>query len=211
VHYFNDQDQGAQVVQEIRASGGAAELFSGDIRDSQAAKTLVDAVVERWTRLDVLVNNAGIARDNPILKMTDEEWRDVIDTNLSGTFWMMREAARVMARQESGVILNVSSLMAVRGGFGNANYSASKAAVIALTKSAARELGRFHIRVNAIMPGFHETQMSAHLSSERREKLMAEHPLGHSTRAADLAAFMVALAENHSISGQVFNVDSRIP
>src|SRR5947209_15504670 len=121
---------------------------------------MVDAAVVRWGRLDVLVNNAGITRDRTLMKMTNGEWNDVIDVNLSGAFWCLREAARVMSKEKSGHIINIASLMAMKPGFGNANYSASKAGLVALTKAAARELGRFQITVNAVLPGFHETEMS---------------------------------------------------
>jgi NAD(P)-dependent dehydrogenase (short-subunit alcohol dehydrogenase family) len=207
-----EQTAKAQAVVKEARSQGAAEIdvFPADIRHSDQASALIEAVVKRWGRLDVLVNNAGITRDRTILKMTDEEWTDVLAVNLTGPFWCLRAAAQIMIRQGQGSILNVASIMGYRGGFGNANYSASKAGLVALTKSAARELGRFQIRVNAVLPGFHETDMSAPLPPERRQKLLAEHPLGRSTRLDDLAAMTISLVENPSISGQVYNVDSRI-
>jgi 3-oxoacyl-[acyl-carrier protein] reductase len=199
------------VVQEARGQGALEiDVFPADIRDSAQAAALVNAVAQRWGRLDVLINNAAITRDRTILKMTDEEWTDVLAVNLTGAFWCLRAAAQVMIRQGGGSILNVASIMGYRGGFGNANYSASKAGLVALTKSAARELGRFQIRVNAVLPGFHATDMSAPLSADRRKKLLAEHPLGRSTRLKDLAAMAIALAENAGVSGQAYNVDSRI-
>jgi NAD(P)-dependent dehydrogenase (short-subunit alcohol dehydrogenase family) len=211
INCVEQTDKAQAVVQEARAQGAMdIDVFPADIRHSDQASQLVDAVAKRWGRLDVLINNAGITRDRTILKMTDDEWTDVLDVNLTGAFWCLRSAAQRMVRQGSGSILNVASIMGFRGGFGNANYSASKAGLIALTKSAARELGRFHVRVNAVLPGFHETDMSAPLSPERKQKLLSEHPLGRSTRVEDLAALAIAVVENSSISGQVFNVDSRI-
>src|SRR5205823_198899 len=127
-------------------------------------RQMVDTMVVRWGRLDVLINNAGITRDRTILKMTNGEWNDVIDVNLSGPFWCLREAARLMSKEGRGAIINIASLMAMKPGFGNANYAASKAGLIALTKAAAKELGRFHITVNAVLPGFHNTGMASALS-----------------------------------------------
>jgi 3-oxoacyl-[acyl-carrier protein] reductase len=171
---------------------------------------MMDAMVVRWGHVDVLVNNAGITRDRTILKMTNGEWNDVIDVNLSGAFWCIREAARLMSKEKKGVIINISSIMAVKPGFGNANYSASKAGLVALTKAAAKELGRFHITVNAILPGFHETDMSGHLPVEHKKKVIEEHVTGRSTRVEDLCRMVLELAQNPSVSGQIFNVDSRV-
>src|SRR5262249_55967824 len=144
-----------EVVQEIFEAGNKeAEVFVCDVRDSLKVRQMMDAMLVRWKCLDVLVNNAGITRDRTILKMTNGEWNDVIDVNLSGAFWCLREAARVMSQEKRGAIVNIASIMAKKAGFGNANYSASKAGLVALTKGAARELGRFHITVNAVLPGF---------------------------------------------------------
>jgi len=211
VNYVTQKEKAEKVAQAVRAAGAPeADIFKGDVRDTAQVAAMIDAVLTRWGRLDVMVNNAGITRDRTILKMRDEEWKEVLDVNLTGAFWCLRAAALVMVRQGGGCILNVASIMGYRGGFGNANYSASKAGLVSLTKSAARELGRFQVRVNAVLPGFHETDMSAPLSQERRQKLLSEHPLGRSTRLEDLGAMMIAIAENASVSGQVYNIDSRI-
>lgn len=198
------------VVTEIRKAKGEAEVFEGDVRDSLKVRQMMDALVKKWGQLDVLVNNAGLTRDRTILKMTNGEWNDVIDTNLNGVFWCLREAARLMSHAKKGAIINIASVMAVRPGFGNANYSASKAGVVALTKGAARELGRFNVRVNAVLPGFHETDMASGMNDELRAKVLSEHALGRSTSIADLADAVIALARNESISGQILNVDSRL-
>ncbi len=211
VNCQKEKDRAEAVVQEIFEAGHKeAEVFVCDVRDSIKVRQMVDGMLVRWGHLDVLVNNAGLARDRTILKMTNAEWNDVIDVNLSGAFWCLREAARVMAKEKSGHIINIASLMAVTPGFGNANYSASKAGLIALTKAAARELGRFHVTVNAVLPGFHETDMSAGLPAEHKKKVMEAHALGQSTRVVDLSRVVLELAQNSSVSGQVFNVDSRV-
>ena len=211
VNYAKEHAAAEAVVQEIWEAGNKeAEAFPCDVRDSIKVRQMVDSMVVRWKRLDVLVNNAGITRDRTILKMSNGEWNDVIDVNLNGAFWCLREAARIMSQQKSGAIINISSIMAVRGGFGNANYAAAKAGLIALTKGAARELGRFHITVNAVLPGFHATDMGSALDEEQRQQVIAENVLGHTTLMGDLTRLVLEVAQNTSLSGQVFNADSRV-
>ncbi len=211
VHYHQQKAKAEGVVQEIFEAGNKeAEIFGCDIRDSIKVRQMMDGMVVRWGHLDVLINNAGVTRDRTILKMNNGEWNEVLDVNLSGTFWCLREAARLMSQKKHGAIVNISSLMGVRPGFGNANYSASKAGVIALTKAAARELGRFHVTVNAILPGFHDTDMSSTLPAGHKKAVLAEHVTGQSTRKEDLCRVVLELAQNPSVSGQVFNVDSRV-
>jgi 3-oxoacyl-[acyl-carrier protein] reductase len=211
VNYLKEKAKAGAVVQELYEAGcKEAELFEGDIRDSLRVRQIMDSVVVRWGHLDVLVNNAGITRDRTILKMTDTEWDEVIDVNLTGAFWCLREAARVMSEEKHGAIINIASILAVKAAVGNANYVAAKAGLIGLTKAAAKELGRFHIRVNAVLPGFHDTDMASSLSAEQKKKLLEAHALGTSTRMEDLARVVLEIAQNPSVSGQVFNVDSRV-
>jgi 3-oxoacyl-[acyl-carrier protein] reductase len=211
VNCQKEKAKAEEVVQEIYEAGNKeADVFVCDVRDSIKVRQMVDSMVVRWKHLDVLVNNAGVTRDRTILKMNNGEWNEVIDVNLSGTFWCLREAARLMSKEKHGAIINISSIMAVKPGFGNANYSASKAGVIALTKAAAQELGRFHVTVNAVLPGFHETDMSANLSAELKKRVIDQHATGQSTRIEDLCRMVLELAQNPSVSGQVFNVDSRM-
>lgn len=206
INYRENKEAAEDVAKSVKQS----LLLQADVRDSLRVRSMMDEFWKKFGRLDVLINNAGLTRDRTVLKMTNAEWNDVIDTNLSGSFWCLREAARLMTKEKTGHIINVASIMAVRPGFGNANYSASKAGVVALTKSAARELGRFNVQVNAILPGFHETSMSSTLTPELKEKVIAEHALGHSTKTEDLTKFVLSLVENTSVSGQVFSVDSRV-
>ena len=211
VNYVKEKAKADAVVQEIIKTGNKdAEAFPCDVRDSLKVRQMIDSIVGKWGKLDVLVNNAGITRDRTILKMTNGEWNDVIDTNLSGAFWCIREASRVMAEKKSGSIVNIASIMGIKGGFGNANYSASKAGLIGLTKAAARELGRFQIRVNAVLPGYHETDMGNVLKDEQKEKILSEHTLGASAKIEDTVRLILEIAQNTSLSGQVFNSDSRI-
>ena len=211
VNYQKEKIQAEAVVQEIFEAGNKeAEIFACDVRDSLKVHQMMDALVVRWGHLDVLVNNAGVTRDRTILKMTNGEWNEVIDVNLSGSFWCLREAARLMTKEGRGAIINIASLMAIRPGFGNANYAASKAGLIALTKAAAKEFGRSHITVNAVLPGFHETGMASSLPAEHKKKVLEEHVTGRSTRMEDLCRVVLELAQNPSVSGQVYNVDSRV-
>src|SRR5690349_9116276 len=211
VNCHKEKAKAEAVVQEIFEMGNKeADVLVCDVRDSLKVRQMIDAMVVRWGHLDVLVNNAGVTRDRTILKMTNGEWNEVIDTNLSGPFWCLREAARLMSQEKHGRIINIASIMAVKPGFGNANYSASKAGLIALTKAAAQELGRFHITVNAVLPGFHDTDMAAGLPAEHKKKVIEAHATGQSTRVEDLCRVVLELAQNPSVSGQVFNVDSRV-
>src|SRR5258706_1032934 len=211
VNCHKEKAKAEAVVQEIFEAGNKeAEVFVCDVRDSIKVRQMVDAVVVRWGHLDVLINNAGITRDRTILKMNNGEWNEVIDVNLTGAFWCLREAARLMSKEKKGHIINIASIMAVKPGFGNANYAASKAGLIALTKAAARELGRFPILVNSVFPGFCETAMSANLSAGHKKNVIEQHVTGQSTRVEDLCRVVLELAQNPSVSGQVFNVDSRV-
>ncbi len=195
---------------EVWAAGGGAEIFQADVSVREGARKLVEAAARRWGRLDVLVNNAGISRDRTILKMSEEEWRRVIEVNLSGAFWVLQAAAKVMSAQKDGAILNVASILAARGAVGGANYAAAKAGLVALTKSAARELGRFNVRVNAFLPGFHPTDMNQAFTPEHVEKIKGEHSLGRFPDREELGRFIVHLAGLKSVSGQVFAFESRI-
>jgi 3-oxoacyl-[acyl-carrier protein] reductase len=206
VNYAKEREKAEAVV----AGLPQALALPCDVRDSLKVRQMIDRFVSTYGRLDVLINNAGINRDRTILKMTNGEWNDVVDTNLNGVFWCLREAARVMSKAKAGAIVNIASILALRPSVGTANYAAAKAGVVALTKTAARELGRFNLRVNAVLPGFHQTDMGAGLPAEEIERVQKEHALGRSTEASDLASFVIALAENASVSGQVFNVDSRM-
>jgi len=211
VNYQKEKARAEAVVQEIFEAGNKeAEVFACDVRDSLKVRQMMDALVVRWGHLDVLINNAGIVRDRTILKMTNGEWNDVIDVNLSGAFWCLREASRLMSKEGRGAIINMASIAAVKPGFGNANYAASKAGLIALTKAAAKELGRFQITVNVVLPGFHETDMASDLPAEHKKKVIDDHVTGQSTRMEDLCRMVLEVAQNPSVSGQIFNVDSRV-
>ena len=210
LNFRASSDKMEEVGREIQKLGGESKIFKADVGDSSQVKVMVEKIMKTWGRIDVLVNNAGITRDRTILKMTDEEWEDVIRVNLNGAFWCLRECSKVMAERKDGAIVNISSIVAVRGSIGNANYAASKAGLIALTKSAAKELGRFNVRVNAVLPGFHLTDMGRTVWGKYAERIRSEHSLGRLTDIKELARFIVFIARQKSASGQVFNFESRI-
>lgn len=210
VNYKSDAAAADGVAAELRALGAEAETSQADVSRPAEAQALVRRAAERWGRLDVLVNNAGIARDRTILKMTEAEWREVIETDLNGVFWCLQAAAKVMAEQRAGAIVNIASLAGARGGVGNANYAAAKAGVVGLTKTAARELGRFNVRVNAVTPGFHPTALSAGVWAKHRDRILAEHVLERLVSPDDFARLVLFLCVQESVSGQVFPVESRL-
>lgn len=180
-----------------------------DVKDSAAAADAVQEIVSEWGRLDVLVNNAGITRDTLFMRLTDEAWQEVLDVNLSGAFWFAREAGRVMMKARRGSIISISSVVGLRGNGGQVNYAASKAGLIGMTKSLARELGGRGVRVNAVAPGFIETDMTAGLNEKIRKGLREEIPLKKLGQPEDVAALVQFLASDKGayITGQVLSVD----
>jgi 3-oxoacyl-[acyl-carrier protein] reductase len=210
INYVKSDESARQVEAEVRRLGGDAVLLKADVGDSSQVKDMVSGLERRWGRIDALVNNAGVTRDRTILKMSDEEWNEVLRVNLSGSFWCLRECARVLSRQKDGAIVNVASILGVKGSIGNANYVSAKAGLIGLTKAAAKELGRFNVRVNAVLPGFHLTEMGLTVDEKQAERVRSEHALGRLTDLGELARFIVFLCEQKSASGQVYNFDSRV-
>jgi 3-oxoacyl-[acyl-carrier protein] reductase len=210
VHYHREEKKAREAAAGIREAGGESILLKANVGDFVEARRLVENVLKKWGRLDVLINNAGMSRDKVILKMTERDWREVIDTNLTGTFWCLKAAAAAMVRQKSGCIINIGSLIGLRGGVGCANYAASKGGLLALTRSAARELGGFGVRVNAVLPGFHPTDMGLTVWEKNPQKILGESVLGRLTDVFELSEFVVRLAGTRSVSGQVFHFDSRV-
>ena len=199
----------AAVVDEIKASGGEAVAIAADVAKSEDADNLVAAAVEKFGRLDILVNNAGITRDGLLLRMKDEDWDAVLETNLKGAFACTRAAAKVMSKQRYGRIINISSVVGEMGNPGQANYSASKAGMIGLTKSNALELARRNVTVNAITPGFIMTDMTDELSDKQKEELTAQIPLGRLGESEDVAQAVLFLASKGAgyMTGQVLGVN----
>ena len=178
INYNGSKEKAEAVKSEIEAAGGQAEVYQCDVSDYTACETFIQTVIKEEGSLDILVNNAGITKDGLLMKMSEEDFDKVLDTNLKGAFNTTRFASRQMLRQKGGRIINMSSVVGVSGNAGQANYAASKAGVIGLTKAAARELASRGITVNAIAPGFIETDMTDVLSDKVKEASEAQIPLG---------------------------------
>lgn len=209
LNYRNSISQVEELLQIIRNAGGEAIAIRADISIEAEAKQLVMEAIEEYKTLDILVNNAGINKDNLLIRMSEEEFDKVIDINLKGTFFCMKHAAQVMLKQRFGKIINISSVVGIAGNMGQTNYAASKAGVIGMTKTAARELSSRGITVNAVAPGFIETDMTEPLPDKIKEASIAAIPLGRFGNANEVAAavsFLASEAANY-ITGQVLQVD----
>ena len=209
VNYNGSKDAAEQTVSAIKDAGGDAVSVQCNVSDFTACQEMMDALVKEYTHIDILVNNAGITRDDLLMRMKEESFDAVIDTNLKGTFNTIRHLSRYMLKQRSGKIINISSVSGILGNAGQANYSASKAGVIGLTKAVARELASRGICVNAVAPGFVETDMTAALSDKVQDELKKQIPMGRAGKAEDIAKAVAFLASPDAdyITGQVLSVD----
>ncbi len=209
VNYQSNSRAAGDVVREIGDAGGEALAVQADISQAEGAKALVDAAVNAYGTVDILVNNAGIARDALLLRMSEEDWDAVLDTNLKGAFHCIKAVQRIMLRRRSGRIIQISSISGVRGNAGQANYAAAKAGLIGLTKAVARELASRNITVNAVAPGFVDTEMTRVLSPELIQQATEQIPLGRLGSPEDIAAAVAFLASPEAgyITGQVLGVD----
>ena len=209
INYNGSEERAREVKQEIEAENGAAAICQCDVSDYGQCETFIQNVIKEYGHIDILVNNAGVTRDGLLMKMTEEDFDRVVDTNLKGAFNTIRFASRQMLKQKSGRIINMSSVVGVTGNAGQANYAASKAGIIGLTKAAARELASRGITVNAIAPGFIETDMTSVLPEKVREASVAQIPLGGFGKPGQVAAAAAFLASEDAgyITGQVLHVD----
>lgn len=201
--------EGLAVVEQIESHGRKGWSFVGDVRDAGQVAEAVEALVGKWGGIDILVNNAGIVRDQVLWKMTDDEWRDVIDVDLSGVFHGCRAVVPVMRKQQWGAIVNIASINGLRGKFGQTNYAAAKAGVMGLTKSLAKEVARFDITVNAVAPGFIETAIVDSMSEEAKRLAVGEIVLGRIGTVEDVAEVVGFLCSDRArfITGEVIKVD----
>ncbi|MBD5547085.1 MAG: 3-oxoacyl-[acyl-carrier-protein] reductase [Lachnospiraceae bacterium] len=209
VNYNGSKEKALETVEEIKKAGGDAVIYGCNVADFNACGDMITALVKEYGHIDILVNNAGVTKDNLLMKMSEEDFDRVIDVNLKGCFNTMRHVSRQLLKQKSGKIINISSVSGVMGNPGQANYCASKAGVIGLTKSAARELGSRGITVNAVAPGFIETEMTKDLSDAIRETMKEQILLkrtGSAEEVAGVVAFLASEAANY-ITGQVISVD----
>ncbi|HEY7649397.1 MAG TPA: 3-oxoacyl-[acyl-carrier-protein] reductase [Methylomirabilota bacterium] len=204
-----DADRLDRAVKEMTASGNTVVGVVADVASREDAERLVETARQRFGRLDVLINNAGITRDTLLVRMKDEDWDRVLEINLRGAFLMTRAATKLMMRQKSGRIINIASTAGVMGNAGQTNYSAAKAGLIGFTKAAARELAHWSIQVNAIAPGLIDTEMTAAVPETARQALLAQIPMGRSGTAREVAEVVRFLAGDGSayITGQVLHVN----
>ena len=209
VNYSGNDEAAQKTVDEITATGGQAQKYKCSVNDSESVKVMIDEIIKKFGRIDILVNNAGITKDGLMLRMTDEDFDRVIDVNLKGTFNCTKYVSKYMLKQKSGKIINISSVVGLSGNAGQVNYSASKAGIIGITKSAAKELSSRGITVNAVAPGFIKTEMTDVLKDDIKKAIMENIPMkafGETEDIANAVAFL-ASEEARYITGQVISVD----
>lgn len=209
VNYASSAAGAEEVVKEIEAMGGQAYAYKCDVSDYAQAEQMIADVLDKYGRIDILVNNAGITRDNLMLKMTEEDFDAVLNVNLKGAFHCMKAVTKPMMKQRYGRIINITSIVGVIGNAGQVNYAASKAGMIGMTKSAARELASRNITVNAVAPGFIETDMTEVLPDSVKEQLLSQIPMKKLGQTADIANAVCFLADEKAsyITGQVLQVN----
>lgn len=209
VNYNGSKEKADAVVAEIEANGGSAEAVQCSVADFAACGAMITAMLGKYGHIDILVNNAGITKDNLVMKMTEEDFDAVIETNLKGTFNTIKHMYRPFLKQRGGSIINMTSVSGVLGNVGQANYSASKAGVIGLTKSMARELASRNITVNAVAPGFIDTDMTQAMTDTAKEATLAQIPLKRMGQPIDIAETVAFLASDKAsyITGQIISVD----
>ena len=209
VNYSGNDEAAQKTVDEITATGGQAQKYKCSVNDSESVKVMIDDIIKEFGRIDILVNNAGITKDGLMLRMTDEDFDRVIDVNLKGTFNCTKYVSKYMLKQKSGKIINISSVVGLSGNAGQVNYSASKAGIIGITKSAAKELSSRGITVNAVAPGYVDTDMTKVLSDNIRNEILKNIPLQRMGNVEDISNCVAFLASEDAsyITGQVISVD----
>ena len=209
VNYTGSEEKAAETVEMIKAAGGSAVAVKCDVSDFEACQRMAKEIIDKYKKIDILVNNAGITRDGLIMRRSEKDYDQVLDINLKGAFNTIRHFSPYFLKQRSGKIINISSVSGIIGNPGQANYSASKAGLIGLTKSVARELASRSVCVNAVAPGFIETDMTDAMSDSARQKVLSAIPMGRSGHTEDIAEAVAFLADEASdyITGQVLSVD----
>ena len=209
VNYKGSEAAAQETAQAVTEAGGAATVVQGDVSNRDDAERLIETAIQQYGRIDVLVNNAGITRDQLLMRMTDDDWDAVLDTNLKGAFHTTRAALRPMLRKRSGRIINISSVVGLIGNAGQGNYAAAKAGLIGFTKSIAREVASRSITVNAIAPGYIATEMTDAIPENMRGKILEQVPMGRLGTPADVAAVVAFVASSAAayMTGAVLHVD----
>lgn len=208
-NYLKSKEAAEEVKKEVESKGRKVLVFQSDVRDFEAMKKMVEEVKEKLGRLDIVVNNAGILKDKALMLMEEQDWEEVISTNLSGVFNLVRAAIVTFMKQKSGNIINITSVAGISGTPRQVNYSASKAGIMGLTKSLAKEVGQYGIRVNAIAPGYIDTDMLAGLKDDYKEGLLKRIPLNRFGKSEEVAKIVVFLLSNDAryITGQTILID----
>ncbi len=207
VNYRGNLERAQETEQLIRDMGAECLLIPSDVSDIPKAQSLIDTVLKQWGRLDVLVNNAGIAKDTLLLRMKDEDWTDVIQTDLTGVFACTRAAIKPMMKQRFGRIVNIASIAGILGNAGQANYAAAKAGVIGLTRSVAREMASRNITANVVAPGLIDTDLTQHMSQDAYQALIKQVPLGRAGRPEEVAEAVWYLVQADYVTGQTLVID----
>lgn len=209
INYNGSDEKAEEVKKQIEDKGGKAEIYQCNVSDFDACKEFIDYVIKKYNSIDILINNAGITRDGLLMRMSEKDFDDVINTNLKGTFNCIRFASRQMMKQRSGRIINISSVVGISGNAGQTNYAASKAGIIGLTKAVAKEVASRHITVNAVAPGFIQTDMTDILSENTKKQIASMIPIGTFGSPKDVANATAFLASDEAgyITGQVLHVD----
>jgi 3-oxoacyl-[acyl-carrier protein] reductase len=209
VNYNGSKQAADEVVEKITQNGGSAEAVQCNVSDYNACADFTKSILDKYKKVDILVNNAGVTRDNLIMRMSEEDFDMVLDTNLKGAFNMIKHLSRSFIKQKAGKIINISSVSGILGNAGQANYSASKAGVIGLTKSVAREFASRGINVNAVAPGFVDTDMTNNMTDDAKSQINGMIPMGKMGTTKDIADLVLFLAGDNSnyITGQVICVD----
>jgi 3-oxoacyl-[acyl-carrier protein] reductase len=210
VNFLTNEHAAQGVADEICQNNGESISYKADIKNPVEVDAMIKDTIESWDTIDVLINNAAMTKDRIMLRMSEEDWDDVVDTNLKGSFLCMRAVSQQMIKQRSGHIINISSIVGLQGREGQANYSSAKAGLIGLTKASAKELGYFNIKVNAVLPGYLSTDMGSIISDAVHDRILKETALGKASDPCEVADFTYHLSLMNNVSGQVFNLDSRI-